>query len=362
MKTTTNTTPWNFRMGFSWLILFLSGISLKAQIYEDWSRETDPLITLTHKTNFGSYWVTLGSNCGSIEVVDSPTRQGERALKHTVACSSSKRAELSDATQVPKDRPLWYGWSLRPEGDWGNTSQFVGQWRIANLKDEGYPNRRCVTSDVCGNQGQQTGSGWHMMIENGRWRLSIARQMEDCPDCAGTDYVRYDLGPVAFNKWTDFVMTVKYSGSEDGHCTLWMQVDGGGYVEVVDFVGRTWYNKFQDGSINEGKDTNAANMTIGLYWSNNADEHVMYSDELRQAIEQPGVDGFELVRPDQDVVEEVTWAGFPVSSAGDVDTSDWMGYLNVQSAPWLWSYSLSKYLYLEEDWVTGAGSWLYAMN
>ena len=345
------------RVIFLTSLICLVGIHLEAQIYESWAVETDALGQLANGTDLQTYKVTLG-NCGTIEVVDSPTRQGERALRHWVACGSPKRAEISDGNFLMlKDRPFWYGWSLMPESDWGNTSQYVGQWRISNLKDSGYPNRRCVTSDECGNQGQQTGSGSHMMIANGRWKLTMARQMADCPDCGGTDYAVFDLGPVAFGKWTDFVMTIKYSGSEDGFCTLWMQVDGGGYVEVLDFVGRTWYNKYQDGSLREGQDTGAANMTIGMYWSNNTDEHILYSDEIRQAVEQPGIDGFELVRPDQEVVEKTTWAGYPVSAAGDVDTMDWMGYINVKASPWLWSYSINSYFYMDEAWVDSAGSW-----
>ena len=137
---------WTFRANLLAFIILLSGMHLQAQIYEMWTRETDPVGPLTHHTDFGTYWVTFGKNCGTIEVVDSPTRQGERALKHIVDCASSKRAEISDGNhQMPKDQPFWYGWSLMPESDWGNTSQYVSQWRIVNLRDEGYPNRRCVT-------------------------------------------------------------------------------------------------------------------------------------------------------------------------------------------------------------------------
>jgi hypothetical protein len=54
-----------------------------------------------------------------------------------------------------------------------------------------------------------------------------------------------------------------------------------------------------------------------------------------------------------------TWAGYVVSEAGDVNTVEWMGYLNVTFAPYIWSYSLDGWIYLPEQQVSDSGAWMY---
>lgn len=56
------------------------------------------------------------------------------------------------------------------------------------------------------------------------------------------------------------------------------------------------------------------------------------------------------------------WAGYPVSEAGDVNTDPWMGFLNVTLEPYVWSYSLNQWTYIEESIVTEDGSWTYFLN
>ena len=57
------------------------------------------------------------------------------------------------------------------------------------------------------------------------------------------------------------------------------------------------------------------------------------------------------------------WGPFPIlDAAGNVDTGAWMGYLNVASDPWIWSYSLNQWLYIDKNSVTGSGSWAYVFN
>jgi hypothetical protein len=53
------------------------------------------------------------------------------------------------------------------------------------------------------------------------------------------------------------------------------------------------------------------------------------------------------------------WAGYPVSD-NFVDTGDWLGWLYVGDAPWVFCYNLSDYLYIDEDAVSEAGGWVYA--
>jgi hypothetical protein len=60
--------------------------------------------------------------------------------------------------------------------------------------------------------------------------------------------------------------------------------------------------------------------------------------------------------------EEVqNWAGYPVEGDGvSVNTEGFLGWIDVSQAPWIYSYSLGKFLYLPEDNVSSAGGWAYA--
>ena len=57
-----------------------------------------------------------------------------------------------------------------------------------------------------------------------------------------------------------------------------------------------------------------------------------------------------------------TWAGYPVDAGGNADTGAWMGWINVTNAPWVYSYDLEQYVYLDEAYVEGGGSWMYILN
>jgi hypothetical protein len=53
-----------------------------------------------------------------------------------------------------------------------------------------------------------------------------------------------------------------------------------------------------------------------------------------------------------------TWAGYPVVD-GWVNTGEHLGRLQVELAPWVYSWSLGGYIYLPEDSVSETGSWAY---
>lgn len=54
-----------------------------------------------------------------------------------------------------------------------------------------------------------------------------------------------------------------------------------------------------------------------------------------------------------------TWAGFPLESSNDVDTGNWIGWLWVGEAPWVYSWRLRHWIYLPESFVTPQGAWTY---
>lgn len=47
------------------------------------------------------------------------------------------------------------------------------------------------------------------------------------------------------------------------------------------------------------------------------------------------------------------WYGYEVLEGGDANTAEWLGWVNVINDPWIWSYSLSKYVIITDDsgWV-----------
>lgn len=81
----------------------------------------------------------------------------------------------------------------------------------------------------------------------------------------------------------------------------------------------------------------------------------------------------ELIRALQEVVLDVVqkdpytgfndelsmWGSYPLSPEGDVDTGDWMGWLNVDKEPWLFSYVHNRWLFGRSHWIQPTGGWLY---
>lgn len=56
------------------------------------------------------------------------------------------------------------------------------------------------------------------------------------------------------------------------------------------------------------------------------------------------------------------WAGYEIDDSGNVDTGAWLGVVNVDAAPWIWSFSLEAWLYLPEDVIEESGSWSFVAN
>lgn len=57
-----------------------------------------------------------------------------------------------------------------------------------------------------------------------------------------------------------------------------------------------------------------------------------------------------------------TWAGFTTDEAGDCDTGDFLGWINVSDAPRIYSYALKTYIYMDESFVGPGGGWGYVFN
>lgn len=57
-----------------------------------------------------------------------------------------------------------------------------------------------------------------------------------------------------------------------------------------------------------------------------------------------------------------TWAGFAVTPEGDANTMGWLGWVNTTNKPWIYSYALNHWTYIDESSVTSSGGWVYVFN
>jgi hypothetical protein len=58
-----------------------------------------------------------------------------------------------------------------------------------------------------------------------------------------------------------------------------------------------------------------------------------------------------------------TWAGYPIHSDGQsVDTTPWIGWIDISNAPWIYVYDLNKYIYAPEQNVGPGGGWVWVGN
>lgn len=54
------------------------------------------------------------------------------------------------------------------------------------------------------------------------------------------------------------------------------------------------------------------------------------------------------------------WGPFELfNTAGDVDTGDWMGWINVSADPYVWSYELESWCYINQSAIVNSGAWVY---
>lgn len=67
--------------------------------------------------------------------------------------------------------------------------------------------------------------------------------------------------------------------------------------------------------------------------------------------------GLSLTAPGEDEGED--WHGYPIDEAGNVDAAGWLGHVNITYDPWVWSFSLNEWLYVDPAAVTEQGGWIY---
>jgi hypothetical protein len=259
---------------------------------------------------------TSGYKNGSVDTNTSSSfvRVGSDSIKHSIwgpdttdsnsVTETSKRAELSDLAinfHPIKDSSgsyyyYWYGWSyyipndsnwttqVNPKAGYTELWQFIGQWRFNNSSN-------CVTMTNC-DSSVVGGSGHHLALKNGRMILTLVVDDTACATSSRLKEVDFDLGTPVKGQWMDFVVQAKWNATSSGMFKMWLQKNGGGYSEVVNYTGSTWLKKYSDScGISTYKDANgigleplAPNWQLGLYWSDDAPlstaPRVLYSDAI----------------------------------------------------------------------------------
>jgi hypothetical protein len=63
--------------------------------------------------------------------------------------------------------------------------------------------------------------------------------------------------------------------------------------------------------------------------------------------------------PNDPVVPSTTWGQFQIQNGNLVDTGDWMGLVEVSSAPWIYRYDEGRYVYVPIESANSGKGWTY---
>lgn len=136
-------------------------------------------------------------------------------------------------------------------------------------------------------------------------------------------------------------------------------------LDEIPGTGRTWG---LDWPVSEADDVNTGENLLG--WLNVREGPFVYSYSLERYIFLPeeivspvGTWLFVFALSEFPSADPSAWAGFwQPDSAGDANTHDFIGWVNVREAPFIWLWSMSRYIYLPEEIVTPNGSWMFFPN
>jgi hypothetical protein len=236
----------------------------------------------------GSYYTN-----GSVTTKSGFARVGNDSIRHSIwgpdaTGEEGKRAELSD---VEYDHPrknssgtayyYWYGWSYYIPNDstWSSSTlqQYIGQWRFTNTDS-------CITMKYCDGS-TVGGSGHHLLLDQGRLTFDMEVPDTSCSTSGRLKVIKTDLGTPSKGYWMDFIMQAKWISDSTGSVKIWIQKNGAGYTNVMNYSGPTWPGVYNTNSScpKSGDLTGAPNWQLGLYYSNDkpsiSNPRVMFTDE-----------------------------------------------------------------------------------
>jgi hypothetical protein len=246
-------------------------------------------------TNAGKNSITdLYYANGSVTTKSGFARVGNDSIKHQIwgpdeSGESGKRAELTSVeySHSRKDASgnayyYWYGWSyyIPNDSNWSSSTleQYIGQWRWSNIGG-------CVTQKYCDGS-TIGGSGHHLYYTGGKVSFDMELPDTSCSTSGRLKLVKTTLtSAITKGVWVDFIMQAKWISDSTGSVKIWMQTDGGGYSNKMNYSGPTWVGKYVTSTScsYSGQDTGAPNWTLGLYASNDkpskSTPRIMFTDE-----------------------------------------------------------------------------------
>ncbi|MDP0501502.1 MAG: hypothetical protein Q7P63_15520 [Verrucomicrobiota bacterium JB022] len=100
---------------------------------------------------------------------------------------------------------------------------------------------------------------------------------------------------------------------------------------------------------------------VTVWFSNYIDDGEVFIDYTGSKVDEIrfGTDWSSVIVLGEGGGGDETWGGFDIDDDNNVDTGEWMKWLYVEQAPWIWSYKFKKWLYIEEGNIADNGTWAY---
>ncbi len=95
---------------------------------------------------------------------------------------------------------------------------------------------------------------------------------------------------------------------------------------------------------------------------------IPYSNDMGRQSNHPDRPPLPLLRDETVIQEQPDQRGVTERVIGNsiangwVNTGDWLGYVNVDNAPWIYSDDLDNWMYIEEANVSSSGGWVFVVN
>lgn len=176
-------------------------------------------------------------------------------------------------------------------------------------------------------------------------------------------------------------LTISWQEFTEGQGTLGDGVTPRGWVEIwVDYWDDTLqqpitlYTQYEEPNVNEfgglpatqTSVTIPANRLTGSQYGYTVGIFFLRVDEFADAQNFPeaakvhlrSMDTVVEIWPYQDPGSD-PWMPYNPSPEGWVNTGNWMGMINVSHAPWIYSDTNGKYIYIPDEGVSAAGAWTY---
>ena len=242
------------------------------------------IMSLTRE-NAKSPWNASG-NATEVVTAPEPVRYGQYAMKSVLERKTSRNSYRTAA--VPRIKggnatiglDYWYGFSTYFTKEWtpDDIWELVAQW-YPTVKGEGGMRHPILAFYVAGDQ-LQINDNWDVQPGPLPPRKVHAAKAGDC--------VPLWEGPLDRERWTDWVVHVKWSYNDDGFMQVWRNGQ-----KIIDRTGPNYFN-----------DKKGPYLMLGVYkgWKDReepkgmVDRRVMYYDEVRiagpggsyQAVSPPG--------------------------------------------------------------------------